>query len=530
MPAADTIDIADGAQDLATWSALDGDDFTIAEMSMVKDGAGNFWVAEIVAEIPQVRKITSGGTQTVYTVVDQLSPLFEGFAFGVADLILATDGTNIWLAILAGYQETFTDQACVAHPTPAARILNCYELGVAIFATSAPSSSWTDEGPAFYVFGKEVAATNNNWGAPAPSAEPPILDGADIPMSTSGAFTACASSAQEGVLHVMWAECGYAGNFNPCDFADNIPSGDYKSRLSYSKWSTSGLDTQVDLLSSTENWGTAQVSQGGAPLVADAVAFCNATLRNDTGSPVAFVNQLASYSTADVASPDDFQGEAVIRMWDLSSPVAGSPDELQNSSGTAPVDISYILISNNFATIGADLYMGPPWRGMLHCAAPYDDPLLSSEAVYLVSFTYISTVDTQERTCILRVPCDGSAAFDFLDGDAGAGVGINRDAGQGDFVSETRNVWWPSFSFASPANHAKMMQYDRICAHAWLRDFESPGESASTCPRGIDLTDNLISFVSSRPTDSPQHNALTQQVILRMVNPCGGGLHVWRRF
>ncbi len=524
MPSADTIDTGSGPQDLATWASTSGGNLLV-ELSMVKFSDDTFWVAETINDQPQIRMISAdGSTQTVLPLADKLSQVFPSLSgTGVLDLVLGTDGADIWCAFLGYDPQHFSDTACVDHPTPQDRVLGAYSLGVAVYAASAPSGSWANVGPAFYILGKDAAQTAN---APVTVGSlPPVLPGGNTVISLQAGFTACASSTETGFFHAMWGELGYAGDFNPCDFADEIPSGKYNNRLSYTRWTASAIDTQVDLLSSTENYGTVQVDQGGAPLVADASAICNAVLKNDTGSAVAFICQLGSYTFLPVNTTGQLVPESIVRMWDMSSPSAGSPVEFQNSSGVAPVDLDQFLLSSTNSAFFA--YLGPPDSMMLHCASAYTDPLVSQD-VYLVSIGYISAaVVGQHRTFILRVPCDGSASFDFLDGSTAAGIGIGVNAGGGDFFSETRNVWWPSSAFAGTA-HAKMMQYDRTCANAWLADSESPGEVGSFCPRGIDVTGDLISFVSFNNSTGMNH--LTQQIILREVNDCGGGLNVWLHF
>lgn len=528
MAAADTIDIWDGPQDLASWSSLNGDGFGITPFSMVKTSDGTFWVGEVDQETqyPQVRKIDVHGTVSIIPVVDQTSPVLGSGT--IQDLILATDGTNIWCVILSGTTIQLSDTSCLAYPTPAVRTLGAFEVCIAIYATSAPSGSYPVSVEGFYLYAKDAAQSNNTFGI---GDNPPTSPPDNIyPISMTGAFTACASAAQPGICHVMWSECGYAGGFNPCDFATLGTESDarYLLRLSYLRLNPANLETQIDLLNVTERWSNASANQQGMPLLPNAVAMTNAQLRNDHGWPVAFIVRCGGYGTlgsttsADGNSPtDNLVGEAFVRMWDLRAPVENSPVELQNSAAITPPGSEWAILSTRPGS-SEDLYIEQQLNAVL-----YQDPLLSDENVYLVAARYqldaptAATVGYEIMSVILRVPCDGSATFDYLDGNQAAGIGAGAHEGVLDLVSEPRNVWWPSLAASEP-----IWQYDRICAKAWIRDFMAPGETDPLPCRGLDLTGNLLSFVSFNNADSTNH--LTQQVIARDYNPCNQGLHVWQ--
>lgn len=543
MAGADTIDSWDGVQDLATWPA--SEDFFVSDLnetlpfgstplSMVKTSDGSFWIAETFGpdNDARVRRVWPDGSMIVYPVVDATSP-FTDAPFGYADLILATDGEFVWLAILATSQAEFPDDpgGC---PIPDLRLLPGHTLAMAIFGSTGPSSStYGISGDAFYIYASDPQQTVSNWRSGEstdPSfqlALPPLVDSSigDTfpPIVGVFGFSACASPAEPGVCYVTWGEAGYAGNVNPC--ASPGPMGGYyKIRLSYLTAGTN-FATQTDLLSATEDWSVMQIEQGSAPLVSHAY-FSNIRLANDGGSPVAFVSMTGGYDTGGglfiVTSPENFVAKPYIEMWDLSG---ASINVLQNSTGATPVDFDNILIApGNFES--TTFVMGPPFNGGLIQSGPvYDDPLLGGTPVYLVAVYYAPASDlTSFRRMILRVPVDGSTSFDFMDGNEAAATDpILLDAGF-DFVSEPRNVWWPAGAVSGDAP-AITLQYDRICSHSWVPDLESPGEEGILNVRGVDLDNNLLSFVSTRPAE--QLHALTQQVILRNYYPCSQGMHVW---
>lgn len=238
---------------------------------------------------------------------------FTGWKKPIYDAKLATDGVNLWLAVLCSesviYPYISSDDGHAGHPDQASQFVDLATLtsGFTSFPTSAgagynrvyhssagligfynknpPYSDsgtewfgyWNPPRLAVYLFdgatfnrldtedakycpgttSNIIAATNQSIAGPFTA---PIRYNAGGKSSLLSGVSACASPSEPGVCHVVWAEGGAYGRYGAKNTGDplgedldvwdgNAPSVGY--RVSYTRWSTSAKTLSSDLFSSS---------------------------------------------------------------------------------------------------------------------------------------------------------------------------------------------------------------------------------------------------------------------------------------
>lgn len=346
--------------------------------------------------------------------------------------------------------------------------------------------------------------------------------------SFSSGLSLAASDAQPGICHLVWSEGGdYGpvgrGSGSTPDVWDGGPSS-RGYRIGYSTWDAAGKLDETDLFDQIVDrtgWyfdydlglgdGAEHIGYSWPDtLVATGVH----ALRNEHGSPVLLLafpqviqNPPDVSSIADgggPAGPDPagrpwldnavVYSEPTLRMYDLStgSPVLQqqiTPDQMPTEAET---DFLYSLgglttlppLAPDTMTAGLIGYANSDGFGLggsavdrgFGVSALYQDPLLDGGTpVYLVILPWVrAATRTSGPYGIYRVPADGSAAFDFLDGLRQVEYSIvgwfpGPTFGGFDFVSDSRNVWCPHATYLTLDNHTYHgVQLDRICENAWL--------------------------------------------------------------
>lgn len=461
----------------------------------------------------------------------------------VIDAAFASDGTDLWLAVLAREEEVYpylstTDGHGVGpgYPSQAEQLVDPlipngvdftrFVHSTPILGTPAPPDSDGGDGYSghwapvrlimFHFNGAGFDRVDKIDGVlnrfASDDATSGILDGGGFVSSLSVA----ASPAETGVCHVLWSEGGRWGTKGQ---SGTVPGHIYEMddqsapnqayRLNYSKWSPGGIVGNVDQLYETQYLAPAYAETWlSDPYM---VATGLHALRNDHGSPVAFVaKQLVSFD-AGRASPNKYlpdNAEPTIRMWDMSTVAMNAPNELQaitvdllptateianqiptpdapavpsrlsfewpTNPGTIPPRYTPRLIS------AATLNGG---RGFCVSSA-YSDPTLSATPVYLLGVQWLSPGaghlgNPLYARGFYRVPCSGSSPFSVLDGSRFVAILPNESVqvfatlpdyvpSLADFFSEPRNVWIPTYT--GDVNNRFLWQLDRICCKCWQAD------------------------------------------------------------
>lgn len=278
---------------------------------------------------------------------------------------------------------------------------------------------WRWNGAGFTRLGVIEAQTNNGAGADFGGAYNGIV------LCPRG----CASSADPGLFHVVWSEEGYKGE-------TLHTGGKWGERTNYSVWDTAGI------VSSTEIGNREWPAEDNPPPFSNPRALLMAqAVNNDTGTPVAFF----TYGVYE----DDTGSDNIVRLVDLSTLT-----ELQQLSGI---------------TVQLDPLLPNCW--ISHAISrPYADPSLGGTEVYYV--VVLRTSDSREL--VYRVPCDGSAAFDPLDGITGHSITNGFDPTITMILPDgERDIWVPNFG----TNPGRISYFDRLCGNIW-RD-EEPGDDDS---------------------------------------------------
>lgn len=259
---------------------------------------------------------------------------------------------------------------------------------------------------------------------------------------------ACASPAESGVLHLLWSE---GGNFGAKGVDEKRGQ-----RINYSRWDTVAKLVDTDL--AYQETSGYHVS-GDTLMPADQFVWtAEMIVRNDHGSPIAIVWPW-------IENDIGVQHLDLAEFWDLSSGTKEILQTLDPRLIPTPGEIGETPVQ---ATGGAaGLASGfPPRRGQF-ASSLYTDPTLGHQDVYLVCAAYNHAV------AFYRIPCDGSASFDYMDGLRQVGYSIVANhlgddrfgfgAFIADFVSDPDNVWMPSETFGGGSvNHLY-----RRCIPAW---------------------------------------------------------------
>lgn len=361
----------------------------------------------------------------------------------------------------------------------------------------------------------------------------------DTTAGLCGGIESCASPTEPGVMHLLWAEGGW--------FGTQTVTADQKlgERINYSQWGFTRnlLDTDLRYVEQagprSDGWVDADVRVWTGEYV----------LRNDHGAPIA------------VVWPPDTDGvnrfaSAAAEFWDLSdgtlnvlqtADVSLAPTAAEGNSGDTPESVFAQVESS---TIGVT-------RSQF-ASSLYTDPTLENTDVYLFCVGYGQGDQVPGAQAFLRIPCVGSATFDYMDGTRLSqysiipGVQFLNSFGfpyfQADFVSDTKNVWMPTVTAFGGA----ILHLTRMCERTWeiLAAFPTTGTGFETGTWGVSAS-TTVAAPTSPPTlltdesdddwiagggtvvtssPFPTEVAAIKARICRCCVPCveRTGLHVWQ--
>lgn len=454
---------------------------------------------------------------------DQEVSVLGGWSTYVADVRVVTDGSLVWVAVLA--RETFPypyitnrpdfDACGILHPGLAEFL--AAELGFGNPDDDDPFVHDTTDGHGYRWWqhwngllgsgpGDDAGESESfRWTPHRLSVYCGDLGGFERIGEVNAVFhnnsgwgltsgvEAAASPAEPGVMHVLWAEGGTADSY----------ASTYGQRINYSRWDGSGkvLDNDVRFSSTGADHGLPSSRDFSAEWVWTAEMI----VRNDHGSPAAIVWPWAGSKVfAGIAGTfgptgDDWTGPAgpgPAEFWDLSDGTANviqtmDPGLIPTAEETVPLAKTSVVDQGALVSPSAVTY-GPPFsvvkvpRRFHYASSLYEDPTLDGQPVYLIA-SHMCPDDpdgmpgggkSPSGACVAyyRVPCDGSDTFSFLDGVRKVGysivVGGAVSFGDGftgfpndmhaDFVSDAENVWMPTETGA-------VMQLDRQCLKGWRK-------------------------------------------------------------
>lgn len=406
-----------------------------------------------------------------------------------------------------------------------------------------------------------------------------------------------ASEAEPGVCHLVWSEggdWGTCGLGEPLDepsaagFDGGPPNRDY--RVGHSTWDAAGKTSETDLFSShidrnsfyfMYDDGDGLLAYGYSwPEEAQLAATGFHAVRNDHGSPVLFI----AWPKV-VTNPDQLEPDADGRPWLDRALVLGRPEiEMYDIAGGAPMLLQtldgdllptedetafyYAGNPNSISPFAPDSLMGgiegyemdqtdtftrgQPFTTLDRAFAVsrlYEDPLLGGDPVYLLAAPWCRTIDQagdprNAMRSFYRVPVDGSAPFDMLDGtrqllftvmDDFIGVSFGGGANwtSQDFYSDPHNIWVPH---AGTSNSPFVgLQFDRICRNQWAPYSEVPAAAIQQDAQGwgsdYDTDADTIS-IAAFSNDLPV--TLFDYVVYKLCRECSPckctpvGLHIWQ--
>lgn len=377
------------------------------------------------------------------------------------------------------------------------------------------------------------------------------------------------------------------------------PNRDY--RVGYSTWNATGKTSEVDLFRThidraswffPYDYGDGGILDPGVvntgyswPEPGELWATAVHAVRNDNGSPVLFIAWPNVEKNAISLSPrpPDIAGrpwldnalvycQPTVEMYDISS---GAPVLLQSIGSdllpTAAESAYFYDVAAGFTTSpdappnalngGLFGYSGVSLDGdgvtdrAFALSLVYDDPLLGNRPVYLLAVPWRTVDDPNNAEFALRVfyrvPADGSAPFDFLDGAREVDFSILPDDprdfaapsfGSHDFYSDPNNIWAPLASFSTLYG----IQYDRVCANRWSpytlinpdtvdfnqQDFGPVVPQAAGVGFYHDPNADTISYGTYPDRSAESNIAVASLTIDRGANPCRcqGGIHAFLRF
>jgi hypothetical protein len=361
-----------------------------------------------------------------------------------------------------------------------------------------------------------------------------------------------ASPAQPGVLHVLWYEGGSWGQYGTSGalswglavWDSCAPNCDY--RLSYTTWSTSAkthsydmLHTHIDRTSynfgyvTGGTWYPTGYTWPGSP--SDFVFSNCFELRNDGGFPMMW---LASAKITPVGGFDS-SGNPNLN-YDASAPDLDF--KIYDISGGTMT----LLQTFDYATLQpmtTDMYSGetPPthflpesfdsgFNGVsgFGVSLPYTDPTLGGTIVHLFGMRW--TGGSANVGTYYRIPVDGSAAIDLMDGIRASNytyivgafsTGFSSLINQYDWTSDSRSGWFPATS-------NNFWRLSRICTLGWssrpqLWPYGSVyNHTPSRVCNGTYQNGDYIYYVTGTGADtntSPPYR-VTKLQIHRHANPC----------
>lgn len=265
-----------------------------------------------------------------------------------------------------------------------------------------------------------------------------------------------ASSAEPGMLHILWAEGGNAAR---------RPDAMRGQRINYSRWDTAGKTLDVDVRSTLE-LGSGYVSDDVFVWTAEMI------LRNDHGSPSAIVWPWTCAGGPQFVSP-------AAEYWDLSGGTANVVQTLDSSLIPTPAE-GGVFFTDEVAgePVSANQQgFGFATRSQF-ASSLYTDPLDDNNEVYLLCVKYTPQGGEGLVAAFYRIRADGSATFEFMDGirlvwysiiayahlsallpGTSDTVDVWASYFQHDFVSDPDNVWVPL--------GANVMHLDRQCLQQW---------------------------------------------------------------
>ncbi len=509
---------------------------------------------------------------------DQRSSL-TSWAMRPFDVQVRTDGTNVWVVVLAQESVRYayltngandTDRCGVSHLTivdeAATEGLTPGNDGDAFlhdtdtgrrwwqnFGKSDTShdggSGWNDDPgvnnsfrwqPArVTVFGGDIGGFTR-----IDTVEATFANG--DPFGLCGGVETYASSAEPSVLHVMWSEAGTWDSYQ----------AQIGQRLTYSRWGPASKDIEVELFYAVEG------NSGGYNSDTNWCWTSEYALRNDSGSPAAIV-----------CPWPDGGGPGPAEFWDLSGATANVLQTLDPSLYPTVAESglsSQVAINGIFWTPTTVSGFTRP-RRVQFASTLYTDPTLTDQDVYLVCVSfYDPTLDSTPGgedagvRAFYRIPVDGSATFDYMDGTRlpmysiiptgvlGADDGLSGFTS--DFASDPGNVWMPTLeSFDAGATFGgPVLHLPRTCTRTWelLPGFPVPdpsigaetgawgGMALNTSPPSL-ITDDAGDWLAGGGTGpqltltnaDPTNIAALRAKICRCCVPCIEriGLHIWEK-
>jgi hypothetical protein len=499
------------------------------------------WVAGTLPDFDPCSRV--GGLGPQYS--DAQKGALTAWFMDVLDVQVRTDGTNVWVVVLAREDVRYPyfgdcglslrDACGFEHPQ------------IASFYESSPFVQDTDSGFTFWKhyhgFGGADGETDDNgldnsfrWHAARVT-----VFGGDVGGFTRldtveakfynagthglcGDIEACASPAEPGACHVMWSEGGTWDSF----------ASQIGQRISYSRWDVTSKTVDTDLVFTTEDSDT-ELDHNGTRYNSDA-NWCwtgEYILRSDHGSPAAIM----------LPWPD-INGPETVEYWDLSGGIA-------NVVQTLSVDLYPTPVEGGFESPGSLSDGGLNATGLrrVHYASSlYTDPLLADTDVYLVcvGFNSAGLGGRAFAQVVYRIPCDGSATFDFIDGTRLSMFSILPNGAfvddfRSDFVSDPGNIWVP----ATNENGGQVLHLPRTCTRTWellpafptgitgveIGDWRTAGTSPPTLI--YDDAGDWLAGGGYGPTlpavDAPTGIAAIRAKICRCCVPCIEriGLHIW---
>lgn len=505
---------------------------------------------------------------------DNVKSELDGWFTAIKDVRVCTDGANVWVVVLANESADYpwlygledTDACGNSHPSLPDKLAS--EGGDAFnHDTSIPGQRFwchfgapgQDDRGANNSFRWQPARVSVWWGDIAGFTLLDTIQAAYANNANWGLISgveACASPAEPGVCHVMWSEGGPFGN----QFIDGVS---YGQRINYSQWDAAGKILDTDLLRSEG----ARASQGSAPGPGfEWVWTGEIILRNDHGSPIAIIwPWTGSITYPAIGSEPAFDGPTnpgPAEFWDLASGsvLQTMDDALTPTIAELPALATVVEQGALLANIAAENwapaadFVVP--RRVHYASSLYTDPTLSHQDVYLICSHYYDPGDfltmpgggivPTPNTAFFRIPVDGSATFDYMDGTRLGGYSITQDFFGliSDFVSEPENVWVPSGQLSYLA------QLNRQCLSGWTEwrafpdatsfgvyDYGSPYTPINSVSPPTILHQDSGDWVSGggmhyeTPVtfNSEIDLGVVKAKICRCCAPCTRNLHIWQR-
>jgi hypothetical protein len=327
----------------------------------------------------------------------------------------------------------------------------------------------------------------------------------DGPKGVVGHVEACASPAEPGVLHVMWAEGGFwrglTGTTPTVSWDGN--SGQNGQRINYSRWSPSALLLSNDIAfedGSSTIGGHEPTTFPGVWVFTDEYI-----LRNDHGSCTAFIWSWAFDGTCEESGPLHLDPNQ-FAYFDMSSGGASFVQLFSTNLIPMPAEAGFdpVLPVGSFdAHSSISIFnVSAPHRN-IYASSLYTDPTLADLDVYLIGVNFSSNgAPPGGLSAFYRIPVDGSDTFTFLDGVrlmqfSIVNVGSAPLVAASDFVSDPGNIWIP----VGGTGGGNVWHLTRTCERTWELLTAFP---ASPLPgAGIDLAGGWADGIEVEARNSP---------------------------